>query len=88
MLFVSATLYAGDIAAKVRSIDIIREAAIISRDELKSTSFGLENKYCEAYDLKDSWCKGKIEDNTEDFLVILLNLKRIAIDDDDDSKGA
>ena len=89
MLFVSAT-YAGDIAAKVRSIDIIRGAHLILRDELKSTSFGLENKYCDAYDLKDFWCKGKIKDNTEDFLAILLNLKRIAIDDDDNSnsKGA
>ena len=89
-LFVSATLSAGDIAAKVRSIDIIRESALILRDELKSTSFGTKNKYCNAYDLKDFWCKGKTKDNTEDFLVILLNLKRIAIDDDDNSnsKGA
>ena len=74
----------------MRSIDIIREAALILRDELKSTSFGLENKYSDAYDLRDFWCKWKIKDNTEDFLAILLNLKRIAIDDDDNSnsKGA
>ena len=84
-------LSAGDIAAKVRSIDIIREAVLMLRDELiMSTSFGLENKYCDAYDLKDSWRKGKIKDDTEDFLAILLNLKRIVIDDDgnSNSKGA
>ena len=42
MLFFSAILSSEDVAAKVRSIDIIKEAALILREEIRSTSFGLE----------------------------------------------
>ena len=80
LMFFSAALSAEDIAKKVQSIDVIKDAARILREEMKSTTFGLENKHCDAFDLKDAWANGKIKENSETFLATLLNLNRIAID--------
>ena len=65
LMFFSATLLAEDIARKVRSIDVVKDAACILREEMKSTNFGLEDKYCDAFDLKDAWANGQIKENTE-----------------------
>ena len=81
-MFFSAALSAEDIAMKVRSIDVIKDAARILLEEVKSTTFGLENKHCDAFDLRDAWTNGKIKENAETFLATLLNLNRIAIDNE------
>ena len=87
LMFFSAALSAEDIAKKVRSIDVIKDAARILQEEMKSATFGLENKHCDAFDLGDAWTNGTIKENAETFLATLLNLNRIAIDSEDSTKN-
>ena len=100
LMFFPSNLSAEDITARVRSIDIIKEAALILREKLNTTSFGLENKYCDTNDLKDVWEDGKMKENIESFLTTLLrrivleepdskerriDLESLVLDSDDDS---
>ena len=82
-MFFSAALSAEDIARKVRSIYVIKDAARILREEINSSTFGLENKHCDAFDLQDAWTDGKMTGNAETFLATLLNLNRITVDNED-----
>ena len=61
-MFFSADLLTDDIARKVRSIDAIKDAANILRKEIKSCTFGLEKKHCDAFDLQEAWTNGKIKE--------------------------
>ena len=45
LMFFSADLSLDVIAQKVRSIDVIKDAALILRKEIKSRTFGLEKKH-------------------------------------------
>ena len=85
MLF-SASLSADDVAQKVRSMDVIKDAAHILHKKIKSCTFGLERKHCEAFGLQDAWANGKIKENAETFLAALFNLNRIAINVDESNK--
>ena len=79
LLLFSSSLTPDAMAAKIRSIDIIKDAALILRDELMNTKFDLDDKFCDAQDLRDSWINGIIKPNTEYFLATLLKLNRISI---------
>ena len=50
----SANQSADDVAQKVWSIDAIQDAAYILHKEIKSCTFGLEKKHCDAFDLQDA----------------------------------
>ena len=54
LCFFSANISADDIAQKVRSIDVIKDAGHISSKEIKSCTFGLEKKHCDTFDLQDT----------------------------------
>ena len=56
--------------------------------ELHSTSFGLENKYCDAHNVKDAWVNGRIGEQSVNFLSTLLNLKRIKINRESTQKDS
>ena len=86
MIIFSADPSADDIAGKVRTIDVIKNDAYILRKEIKSCTFGLEKKDCDALDLHNAWSRGKIKENVETFLAALFNLSRTAIDVDDSNK--
>ena len=88
LMFFSSNLSASDIAMKLRSMDTIQDAACILQEELRSTSFGLENKYCDAHNAKDAWVNGRIGDQSENFLSTLLNLKRIKINRESTQKDS
>ena len=45
LMFFSADLSLDVIAQKVRSTDVIKDAALILRKEIKSRTFGLEKKH-------------------------------------------
>ena len=85
LMFFLADLSADDIARKVRSIDVIKNASHILREEIKSRTFGLEKKHCDAFDLQDAWTNGKIKENAK-FLAALFNLNRIAMNVDCSNK--
>ena len=82
--FFSVYLSADDIARKVLSTDVIKEAAHILHKEVTSCTFGLEEKHCNAVDLQDRHMD-KWED-AETFLAALFKLNRISIDVDDSNK--
>ena len=82
----SVDLWADDIAWKEQSIDFIKDAVHILCKEIKSCTFGLEKRYCDAFDLQDAWTNGKIKENPETFLAALCNLNRIAIDVDNSNE--
>ena len=81
-----ANLSADDIARKVQSIDAIKDGAHILCKKIKSCTFGLEKKHCDAFDLQDAWANVKIKENAETFFAALFSLNRIAIDVDDSNK--
>ena len=60
LLLFSSSVTPDDMAANIRSIDIIKDAALILRDELMNTKFDLGDKFCDAQDLIDSWINGII----------------------------
>ena len=76
LLLFSSSLTPDDMAAKIRSIGIIKNAALMLRDELMNTKFDLDDKFCDA---QDSWINGIIKPNTEYFLATLLKLNRVSI---------
>ena len=82
--FFSVYLSADDIARKVLSTDIIKEAVHMLHEEVTSCTFGLEENHCNAVDLQDRHMH-KWED-AETFLAALFNLNRISIDVDDSNK--
>ena len=55
------------------------------REEIKSCTFGLEKKHCDAFDLQDAWTNGKIKENAK-LLAALFNLNRIAMNVDGSNK--
>ena len=77
--FFSADLSADDIAQKIWPTDVIKDAAHTLRKEIKSYTFGLEKKHCDAFDLQTKW-------NAETFLAALFDLNRIPINVDDLNK--
>ena len=86
LTFCSANLSANDIARKVQSIEVIKDAAHILQKEIKACTFGLEKKHCDAFDLQDAWTNGKVKKNADTFLAALFNLNKTAIDIDDLNK--
>ena len=85
-MFFSADLSANDIARKVRSICIIKDAAHILRKKIKFVLLVSKKKYCDSFDLQDAWANRKIKDNAKTFLAALFNLNEIAINGDDSNK--
>ena len=64
-----------DIVKKMRSLDNIKTAAAIIRQSLLDFDFGLDDKFCDAGELKEAWRKKIMPDVLLTFFSILFNLR-------------
>ena len=62
-----------DMADKIRLTDPINECATILRNSLMDVNFGLQDKFCDASDLEDSWNNIDIPQPLLKFLSVMYN---------------
>ena len=68
-----------DIVNILRSIDTITSAAKLIRESLKNIDFGLQDKFCNSEELKQSWQNTKIPDEVIAFFSELFNIKKTTL---------
>ena len=59
MMVFSSHIKIEDVMTKLRSINTIKEAAELIKTSLKSTDFGLEDKFCDSEELTNAWVKSE-----------------------------
>lgn len=95
MLVFSSQLSTEQLAAKIRSHDAVKEAGNIIRQAMQNIDFGLQDKFCDATELRLSWEKTKMPDVLLTFFSSLFKInkshllhidqKDIEKDDEDDT---
>ena len=63
-----------EIADKVRSIDIIKEAATKIRNSLLDINFNLGDRFSDVSDLQDSWNNMTVPEILMNFLSVLFDI--------------
>ncbi len=72
MVYLNTVVSAKDMASKIRLMDPVKQCAELIRKELKAANFGLDDRFCDAQDLRDSWQSMQIPDILLKFLGILF----------------
>ena len=76
-LFVySSSVSTADIINTIRSLDTIKSAAKSIRTALKQVDFKLQDRFCDAEELKQSWLNTKIPDELLTFFSELFDIKK------------
>ena len=76
LLVFSSSVSIHDVVKKIRSIDIMKEAGKSIRNVLKDIEFSLQDKFCDAEELKISWENATIPDELATFFSSLFNISR------------
>ena len=84
-----------DVINTLGNTDIVSEAAKMIPDTLKNHTFNLDNKFCDADDLKHSWYQTQIPDDIVGFFSTLFKIPKMPMlryyyesDDDLDNSDA
>lgn len=96
MLVFSSKLSTDQLAAKIRSHDAVKEAGDIIRNAMQSIDFNLQDKFCDATELRRSWENTKMPDILLTFFSSLLKINKshllqvdkVDFDQDDDETAA
>ena len=72
----SSSVSTADIINSIRSFDTIESAAKSSRTALQQVDFKLQDRFCNAEELKQSWLNTKISDELLTFFSEFLTLKK------------
>ena len=76
-LFVySSSVSTADIINTIRSLDTIKSGAKLTRTALKQVDFKLQDRFCDAEELKQSWLNTKIPDELLTFFSELFDIKK------------
>ena len=91
LLVFSSSISMADVINTVRATDVIKEAAVEMRNALLNMDFNLDNKFCDAHELQDSWRNTVVPDTLMTFLSALFNMKKISLlkqyhDEDEDEE--
>ena len=70
----SSLIEVQDVINSLRNIDVVKSAAIEIRKSLLDVNFGLENCFCDANQLKQSWNETKIPDVLLSFFATFFNV--------------
>ena len=73
MAFSYSSLDTNDVINTLCSLDGVKSAAQTIRDKLLNVDFGLEDKFCDAEELKLAWKTTKISDEVLAFLSFFQN---------------
>ena len=68
-----------DILNSLRSLDSIKSAALDIRRALLDVDFGLNDKFCDADELKDSWKNPQVLEVLLSFFATLFNIKKTSL---------
>ena len=77
MCFTSDTCSAETLAETIRNAEPVKECAKILRDCLLEYDFGLEDRFCDASDLRAAWDNIVIPKPVLDFLKVLFNVDSV-----------
>ena len=72
----SSSMDITDVIHTLRSLDGVKSSARTIRDKLLNVDFGLQDKFCDAEELKLAWRTTKIPDNILAFFSELFNIKK------------
>ena len=75
----SSSLDITDVINTLRSLDGVKSAAQIIRDKLLNIDFGLQDKFCDAEELKLAWRTTKIPDELLVFFSEPFNINKITL---------
>ena len=75
-IFYSSQITPGDLLTKLKNQDIMREAGLQLRKDLKVVDFGLEDSFCDSNDLKESWERTRMPDSMLTFFSALYNIPK------------
>ena len=75
-LVFSAKIEPGDLACKIKNLDVLKEAGTLLRTLLKDVDFGLTDKFCDAEQLKESWEKTQMPDGLLTFFSALFEIPK------------
>ena len=76
LLVFSSKLTIQDVVEKVRSINVIRDAASTLRSVFMRQTFDLDNKYCDAEELRTSWDNTILPDKVKKFFSNFFNITK------------
>ena len=68
-----------DVVNIVRYLDSIKSAAKAIREALLKVDFGLEDKFCDAEELRHSWCTTRMLDELISFFSVMFNIKKTTL---------
>ena len=75
----SSSLDVTDVINTLRSLDGVKSTAQITRDKLLNIDFGLQDKFCDAEELKLAWRTTKIPDELLVFFSELFNINKTTL---------
>ena len=79
-LFVfSSTVGIEDVINSLRSLNNIKSGALDIRRALLDVDFGLNDKFCDADELKDSWKNIQVPEVLLSFFATLFNIKKMSL---------
>ena len=79
----SAEINIEDVINSLRNINVVKSAAKLIRKALLEVNFNLDDSFCDAHDLSQSWRKTKIPDVLLTFFSVLMNRSRVKLIEDD-----
>lgn len=73
-VFFSANLHKEEVADIIRSCNPVAECTTLLREALQKVDFGLNDKFCDAQDLRNSWMESKVSEVSVIFFSTLFNI--------------
>ena len=75
-IFYLSRIKTSNLLVKLKNQDIMREAGLQLRKDLKEVDFGLEDSFCDSTDLKDSWERTRMPDSMLTFFSALYSIPK------------
>ena len=63
-----------DLASKIKNLDILRESGTLLRELLQDVDFGLDDKFCDDEEIKNSWENTHMPEGLLTFFSSLVNI--------------
>ena len=75
----SSSISIADVINTIRVTDVIKAPVVEMGKALLNMDFNLDNKFCDAHELHDSWGNTVFPDTLMTFLSALFNMKKISL---------
>ena len=81
LMFFSSSLQTEEVADVIRSCNPVTECALLLRESLKKLDFGLNDKFCDAQDMRNSWTESKIPEVFIKFFSTLFDIDEKSLEE-------